>query len=146
MAHSLGAHVSGFVGKEIIRSKNEKLKKIVALDTAGPLWIGENRLLPTDAEIVESIHTNNILGFTGEHGTVDFYPNGAELLQPGCLESSDNLFSAGKFKVKSRTLHIDRLMLYEGYEFTRPRASGPMICKSPEGYEHRIVPVAHPMF
>lgn len=96
IGHSLGAQVSGFVGKEIIRNKNEKLKKIVALDTAGPLWIGENRLLATDAEIVESIHTNNILGFSGEHGTVDFYPNGAELLQPGCLESSDGLYNAGK--------------------------------------------------
>lgn len=97
VAHSLGAHVGGFVGKEIVRKKDEKLKKIVALDTAGPLWFGVNRLLPTDAEIVESIHTNNILGFNGQHGTVDFYPNGAELLQPGCSESTENFVSARKF-------------------------------------------------
>lgn len=71
----------------------------MALDAAGPLWIGENRLLPTDAIIVESIHTNNILGLYEEHGTVDFYVNGAGVLQPGCRESSDGLYNAGKMSL-----------------------------------------------
>lgn len=99
IGHSLGAHVCGYVGKWIISYKGEKLKKIVALDSAGPLWIGEKGLSPTDARIVESIHTNGALGLNRPHGTVDFYCNEGDLFQPGCLtESYFMVNKAGKIQ------------------------------------------------
>lgn len=99
IGHSLGAHVCGFVGKKIFKNTNQKLSKIVALDTAGPLWIGKKKLLPTDAEIVESIHTTNVVGLKEKHGTVDFYINGPEMIQPGCLKSSGSIYRAGKMSL-----------------------------------------------
>ena len=53
---SLGAHVSGFVGKEL-----KNLSRITGLDPAGPLFEGYTanvRLDKTDADFVDVIHSN----------------------------------------------------------------------------------------
>jgi len=84
---SLGAHVSGFVGKEL-----KNLSRITGLDPAGPLFEGYSpkvRLDKTDADYVDVIHSNGdslIIGGLGAWepiGHVDFYPNGGRA-QRGC--------------------------------------------------------------
>ncbi|XP_040336935.1 lipase member H isoform X1 [Herpailurus yagouaroundi] len=80
---SLGAHISGFVGKMY----NGQLGRITGLDPAGPLFNGrppEDRLDPGDAQFVDVIHSDiDALGYKEPLGNIDFYPNGG-LDQPGC--------------------------------------------------------------
>lgn len=84
IGHSLGAHVSGFAGKNV---KNGKISQITGLD---PAWPGFSynkpygRLCETDAVYVESIQTcGGYLGFIEPIGMAAFYPNGGKS-QPGC--------------------------------------------------------------
>lgn len=83
IGHSLGAHVAGFVGKNL----GSALASIVALDAALPLFSINNpeaRVNSEDAIYVESIHTNaGSLGFDQPLGHANFYPNGGSS-QPGC--------------------------------------------------------------
>lgn len=64
-----------------------RIGKIVGLDPAGPLFSFRNadsRLASTDAEYVETIHTNaGLLGIPDPIGDASFYPNGGSR-QPGC--------------------------------------------------------------
>lgn len=90
IGHSLGAHVAGFVGKNL----NRQLGSIVALDAAFPLFSINNpdaRVDSNDAHYVQSIHTNaGGLGFDEPIGHGNFYPNGGRS-QPGCgLDVSGN--------------------------------------------------------
>ncbi|XP_055921564.1 phospholipase A1-like [Eupeodes corollae] len=82
--HSLGAHVSGFTGKNV---KLGRVHTIVGLDPAMPLFrikYPEKRLSATDAVYVETIQTNGgLLGFYNPIGQSAFYPNGGKY-QPGC--------------------------------------------------------------
>jgi len=89
---SLGAHVSGFVGKELKHLSNKNLSRITGLDPAGPLFEGYSpkvRLDKSDADYVDVIHSNGdslIIGGLGAWepiGHVDFYPNGGRA-QRGC--------------------------------------------------------------
>ncbi|XP_040606297.1 lipase member I [Mesocricetus auratus] len=86
---SLGAHVSGFVGKLF----HGKLGRITGLDPAGPKFSGkpsDSRLDYTDAKFVDVIHTDSKgLGILEPLGHIDFYPNGGKQ-QPGC---PTNIFS-----------------------------------------------------
>ncbi|CAH2102770.1 unnamed protein product [Euphydryas editha] len=79
---SLGGHIVGNAG----RNTGSSVKRITALDPAGPLWNkDENRLRKTDAKYVEVIHTNtNMYGYGQPCGHADFYPNGGGLM-PGCF-------------------------------------------------------------
>ncbi|XP_006889886.1 PREDICTED: lipase member I [Elephantulus edwardii] len=90
---SLGAHISGFVGK-IFRGQ---LGRITGLDPAGPKFSGKpsyGRLHYTDAEFVDVIHSDyDGLGFKEPLGHIDFYPNGGRK-QPGCPKS---IFSGIEF-------------------------------------------------
>ncbi|XP_037943364.1 phospholipase A1 member A-like [Teleopsis dalmanni] len=83
IGHSLGAHVSGFVGKFV---KRGKIAGIVGLD---PASIGYDYAVPgthlekTDANYVETLHVSTIRGTLLPVGDVSFYANyGREL--PGC--------------------------------------------------------------
>lgn len=71
-------------GKHIISGK---IRKIVGLDPAGPLFSYnkvDERLSENDARFVEVIHTSaGYLGFAGPLGSANFYPNGGSS-QPGC--------------------------------------------------------------
>ncbi|XP_017488892.1 PREDICTED: phospholipase A1-like [Rhagoletis zephyria] len=84
IGHSLGAHISGFAGKNV---KNGRIQQITGLDPASPLFSYDKpteRLYENDAEYVESIHTcGAILGFLEPIGKAAFYPNGGKS-QPGC--------------------------------------------------------------
>ncbi|XP_013107015.1 phospholipase A1 [Stomoxys calcitrans] len=84
IGHSLGAHVAGFTGKNIV---NGQAHAIVGCDPALPLFSYDKpnkRLSSTDAYYVESIQTNGgTLGFLKPIGKGAFYPNGGKS-QPGC--------------------------------------------------------------
>ncbi|XP_010358681.2 lipase member I isoform X5 [Rhinopithecus roxellana] len=83
---SLGAHISGFVGKIF----HGQLGRITGLDPAGPKFsrkLPYKRLDYTDAKFVDVIHSNsNGLGIREPLGHIDFYPNGGKK-QPGCPKS-----------------------------------------------------------
>ncbi|XP_033111033.1 uncharacterized protein LOC117112092 [Anneissia japonica] len=86
IGHSLGAHTAGYAG-----AMNSGIARITGLDPAGPEFRGDNiaahcRLDPTDAVLVDNIHTDgSTLGFGlfEAVGDMDFYPNGGTD-QPGC--------------------------------------------------------------
>ncbi|XP_055844679.1 phospholipase A1-like [Episyrphus balteatus] len=87
IGHSLGAHVSGIAGRNVIAGE---VHTIIGLDPAGPLYeddyysIHEEYLSKDDARYVEVIHTNgNRLGVLQPIGNADFYVNGGKY-QPGC--------------------------------------------------------------
>lgn len=89
--HSLGAHVAGFVGKDLKRFSNQQLGRIYGLDAAGPLFTfpilapPENILTADDASFVQCLHTSVFTyGANFRLGNADFYANNA-ILQPGCL-------------------------------------------------------------
>ncbi|XP_055991425.1 lipase member I [Sorex fumeus] len=90
---SLGAHISGFVGKMF----QGQLGRITGLDPAGPKFSGKpsnDRLDYTDAKFVDVIHSDaNGLGINEPLGHIDFYPNGGRK-QPGCPKS---IFSGIEF-------------------------------------------------
>ncbi|XP_070311187.1 lipase member I isoform X5 [Odocoileus virginianus] len=90
---SLGAHISGFVGKIF----HGRVGRITGLDPAGPQFSGKpanGRLDYTDANFVDVIHTDtNGLGIKQPLGHIDFYPNGGKK-QPGCPKS---IFSGLEF-------------------------------------------------
>lgn len=79
VGYSLGAHIAGFVGKNV---QNGQIGTIIGLEPAGPLFDVNNpatRLAATDAHYVENIHTNGWgLGIGDPIGHADFYPNGDE--------------------------------------------------------------------
>lgn len=89
IGHSLGAHIAGFAGKsyQILKS-GERLPRITGLDPAGPCFDGldaSQRLDYSDARFVDIIHTNiGVYGLNKSIGSVDFYPNGGGMEQPGC--------------------------------------------------------------
>ncbi|XP_055976302.1 pancreatic lipase-related protein 3 [Sorex fumeus] len=88
IGHSLGAHVAGEAG-----SRTPGLGRITGLDPAGPYFHNtpnEVRLDPSDATLVDVIHTNAArflfefgAGTINACGHLDFYPNGGKHM-PGC--------------------------------------------------------------
>ncbi|GAB0092138.1 phospholipase A1 [Sergentomyia squamirostris] len=85
VGHSLGAHIAGLAGKNT--GAAGRIGAIIGLDAAFPLFSFDRpaeRLHSTDANYVESIHTNSgLLGFDVPLGMASFYPNGGGS-QPGC--------------------------------------------------------------
>ncbi|XP_077498382.1 pancreatic triacylglycerol lipase-like isoform X2 [Amblyomma americanum] len=95
LGHSLGSHVAGYAGEKLPR-----LGRITGLDPADPYFQHmpkEVRLDPTDASLVDVVHTDGGsvfdiykaegLGMHQAVGHVDFYPNGG-LKMPGCSKGS----------------------------------------------------------
>ncbi|VVC38884.1 Hypothetical protein CINCED_3A008727 [Cinara cedri] len=88
MGHSLGAHISSYIGKGI-----SGINRITAFDPAQPGFEGcpkEVRLDKSDANFVDVIHTSCRptipllgLGLIKPVGHVDIYMNGG-FIQPGC--------------------------------------------------------------
>lgn len=74
--HSLGAHIAGFVGRDLAGRMGRPVWAILAADPAGPSFVGRGpdaRLDKTDALQVLVIHTTDWLGYAGPLGTVDVY-------------------------------------------------------------------------
>lgn len=89
--HSLGAQIAGFCGSAL----NGALKTIYGLDPAGPSFTIpfivdiSQRLDPTDAQHVQCLHTDFILGTSLSCGISDYYSHLA-LRQPGCFTNVCN--------------------------------------------------------
>lgn len=82
--HSLGAHIAGITGKNVLRGR---INTIIGMDPAGPLFDANSpvhRLDSSDANYVESIHTDTVFGISAAISHVDFFPNNGQF-QPGCL-------------------------------------------------------------
>ncbi|KYN02692.1 Pancreatic triacylglycerol lipase, partial [Cyphomyrmex costatus] len=84
VGHSMGSQIAGYIGRKV----NFKIPRITGLDPAGPLY---NFLQPhlsfSDARFVDIIHTDyGFYGIARTTGTVDFFPNGGERIQPGCQQ------------------------------------------------------------
>ncbi|OKH41007.1 hypothetical protein NIES2119_01505 [[Phormidium ambiguum] IAM M-71] len=93
IGHSLGAHVSGFTGSAYRQFTGRSISQIAGLDPAGPAFEGRNasdRLDPSDATRVVSLHTSTTLGYDDPLATLDLYPNRNDLLQPGQRNFIDN--------------------------------------------------------
>lgn len=84
IGHSLGAHVVGIAGGNVISGK---ISRITGLDPALPLFANTpnyRKLNKHVAEFVDVIHTNaHIAGMYLPIGHVDFYVNGGTIL-PNC--------------------------------------------------------------
>ncbi|XP_026319648.1 lipase member H-like [Hyposmocoma kahamanoa] len=82
---SLGGHLVGSAGRET----GSLVRRITALDPAGPLWGRDrDRIVETDGQYVEVMHTNTAMyGFSDPCGDADFYPNGGSSM-PGCILNS----------------------------------------------------------
>lgn len=94
LGHSLGAHVAGIAGQRVKSKLNSPLPWVTGLDPAGPLYevpikLPKNeRLSDDDGKVVEVVHTDGgLLGFHSAIGTIDFYPNGGQFIQPNCSSS-----------------------------------------------------------
>jgi len=94
VGHSLGAHVVGFLGKEVQVLGLGKVARVTGLDPAKPMFEAateKGRIDKGDAEFVDIIHTNSgnlwdgCLSFPEALGHIDFYPGGGSH-QPGCTE------------------------------------------------------------
>lgn len=90
VAHSLGAQMSGIIGRNVIKKSggDVKIARISGLDPAFPSFypsIGTSPINKKDAKFVDIIHTDAWLyGAPISTGTIDFWPNGGRTLQPGC--------------------------------------------------------------
>lgn len=87
VGHSLGSHVAGHIGRNVIWFSKGVLTipRISGLDPAGPLWsLVNSPLSKSDAKFVDIIHTDTTrLGTSYSYGSVAFWPNGGAA-HPGC--------------------------------------------------------------
>ncbi|KAF5301941.1 hypothetical protein FQR65_LT08676 [Abscondita terminalis] len=109
IGHSLGAHLSAYIGYTLQKDFNLKLGRISGLDPAEPHFAKSQapvRLDRSAAYYVDVIHTDASafirggLGIVESVGHVDYYPNGGNN-QPGCDRSvmqSISLESGSFFK------------------------------------------------
>lgn len=90
VGHSLGAQMSGIIGRSVYKkSRGEtKIERISALDPAFPTFypsLGTSPVNKNDAKFVDVIHTDAWLyGIPVSTGHADFWPNSGKTLQPGC--------------------------------------------------------------
>ncbi|XP_070501464.1 lipase member H-like isoform X1 [Chironomus tepperi] len=88
---SLGAEISGFIGKTL-KDWGILLPRITGIDPAGPMFMNGDtttRISRSDAKFVDIIHTDGgILGMPWAVGHADFFPNGGFASQPGCINES----------------------------------------------------------
>ncbi|XP_060837207.1 lipase member H-A-like [Rhopalosiphum padi] len=97
IGHSMGAHIVGFVGKNLV----DTIPRITGLDPAKPMYENkppEDRLYITDAHFVDVMHTNSANnGFKKSIGHIDFFPNGGKS-QPDCGFSDKSTGSCSHIK------------------------------------------------
>ncbi|MFQ3680326.1 MAG: hypothetical protein SNJ60_07465, partial [Pseudanabaenaceae cyanobacterium] len=116
IGHSLGAHIAGFAGTVFRQSTGQSLGQIIGLDPAGPSFEGKgpgDRLDPTDAARVTTIHTSATLGYNAPLATYDIYANWNDTFQPGQWNFAGNHSYA-------HTLYTE---LLQGYSFRQTNGS-----------------------
>jgi len=116
IGHSLGAHIAGFAGTAFRQGTGQALGQIVGLDPAGPSFEGKgpgDRLDPTDAARVTTIHTSATLGYNAPLATYDIYANWNDTFQPGQWNFAGNHSYA----------HILYTEMLQGYSFRQSSGS-----------------------
>jgi len=94
IGHSLGAHIAGATGVNVIRNYGGLIGRATGLDPAGPFFSlqvdKDKRLHKGDAAYVDIYHSNRGTLGDGDHqtGDINVYINGGDN-QPGC-EDADN--------------------------------------------------------
>lgn len=85
---SLGAHLTGFIGKYVFKATGFQVGRITGLDPAAPLFAiapESYRLSKDDAVFVDVIHTDRYRsGITFALGKADFFPENGEAPQRSC--------------------------------------------------------------
>nr|CAH7728370.1 unnamed protein product [Callosobruchus chinensis] len=112
VGHSLGAHIAGNAGAAL----DGKVDRIMGLDPAGPFFTVknlDNRLDSTDAKFVQVVHTNDgFLGFSGQLGHADYYPNGGKT-QPGCgLDLAGTCAHSRSYAYYAESLNSESFLAY----------------------------------
>ncbi|XP_074594675.1 pancreatic lipase-related protein 2-like isoform X1 [Brevipalpus obovatus] len=138
IGHSLGAHISGFVGEEF---ENPKIGRITGLDPAGPYFTHnhtDKRLDPSDAVYVEAIHTDCVssmsLGIAINVAHVDFYPNGCRD-QPGCANGGSETKEENRFTSLLKKFACSHGRAPEFYGVDHRASKCRMIAYACESYE-----------
>ncbi|XP_011312092.1 pancreatic triacylglycerol lipase-like [Fopius arisanus] len=111
IGHSLGAHVSGMTGRQLISLKSKwRVARITGLDPAEPCFASTGLALnKNDAPFVDVVHSNGgTLGLMNAIGHMDFYPNGGQR-QPGCFYSG--IFPAICNHIRAFQYFIESLQL-----------------------------------
>ncbi|KAK9881652.1 hypothetical protein WA026_017170 [Henosepilachna vigintioctopunctata] len=89
IGHSLGAHISGMVGKRL-QKNGFTIGRITGLDPASPGFHESSdleKLSKLDASFLDVIHTSGgTLGIQESIGHIDFFPNGGVAPMPGCVK------------------------------------------------------------
>uniref|UniRef100_A0A1B6D5Q3 Lipase domain-containing protein n=2 Tax=Clastoptera arizonana TaxID=38151 RepID=A0A1B6D5Q3_9HEMI len=97
IGHSLGAHLAGYIGRNMI----EKLPVIVGLDPAGPEFytnLTARKLSYNDAKIVHYIETNRfVFGTNYDLGHANYKFNSEAIHQPGCYYPGCSHFRAVEY-------------------------------------------------
>jgi hypothetical protein len=121
---SLGAQLCSLVGRGVIeKSKGKrKLRRITGLDPAFPLFypgLFAGHLSEKDADMVDVIHTDGfIYGTPFKTGTVDFWPNGGHMRQPGCPPRSFQILSVQDLCAHWRAMEFFTESVRNGKEST----------------------------
>lgn len=80
IGHSLGAHIVGSAGRNLLYKTEKLVSRITGLDPASPCFNEGGALAGLfrgDAEFVDIIHSNvGVLGKKDSIGDADYYPNG----------------------------------------------------------------------
>ncbi|XP_026732830.1 lipase member H-like [Trichoplusia ni] len=119
---SLGAHVVGETGRQVIES-GKIIPRITGLDPAKPLFDGPipsplyKRLERGCADFVDIIHSNpKKYGMETATGTIDFYPNYGETVQPGCPEGNFMPFTPEELCSHDRSRELMIQALFTPYD------------------------------
>ncbi|ODM95274.1 Endothelial lipase [Orchesella cincta] len=110
---SLGAHVAGQAGRNVIDLTGDKIGRITGLDPAGPKspwWDVFPKhhldLGPLDSNFVDVIHTSDLLGSERRMGHVDFYVNGG-INQPNCVPEPADAIINDFLQICSHNFAVD---------------------------------------
>nr|XP_049693678.1 phospholipase A1 [Helicoverpa armigera] len=91
VGHSLGSHLSAYAARSL-SSKGFTVPRLTGLDPAYPGFYPALLAPPisaSDAEFVDIIHTDGGgFGTPERTGHADFWPNGGQAKQPGCLSAT----------------------------------------------------------
>jgi len=128
IGHSLGAHISGFVGKDF----DGTVGRITGLDPAGPDFSNVEskfRLHRSDAILVDVIHTNGCssikrtcFGIGLNVGHIDYFANDGEH-QPACnydlLACSHKMASSHYISILKHELYMRKLLAQKYHKYYR---------------------------
>ncbi|XP_022815794.1 pancreatic lipase-related protein 2-like [Spodoptera litura] len=91
VGHSLGSHICAYIAR-YLSARGSKVPRLTGLDPAYPGFyppLAAPPMTPEDADFVDVIHTDGGgYGAPDSTGHADFWPNGGQAKQPGCLSAT----------------------------------------------------------